>query len=326
MPKVSVIIPTYQSVQFVQKTIESVLAQTYRDYEVIVVDGGSTDGTREVLNSYGSRIQVITQNGKGISNARNVGVLASKGEYVAFVDSDDLWLPDKLQFQVKFLDKKPSIVGMIYSDAFLFPEKGIYKFSPLANKRAFQIGKPHRGKVLRQLFMENFIPASTVMVRKLCFKRVGLFDESLMVCEDIDMWMRIAECFEVDYQDVVLAKIRLHEGSLTKNRERHLLSKIALRDKTVRRMPYLLKGFDLKTIDRIYYKMYLLLGIEYLLKHDLENAKKEFREYKKLYPYNLSAYFLLLLTLFPFSLIGRLELNRYIPRSLARRVYKKLST
>lgn len=322
MPKVSVIIPTYQSVQFVRETIDSVLAQTYRDYEVIVVDGGSTDGTRRVLNSYGNRIRVISQNGKGISNARNVGVLESKGEYITFVDSDDLWLPNKLEVQVKFMGGKPNIVGLIYSDALFFAEKNI---DEPKNERAFQITKPYRGRAIKHLFMANFIPTSTVMVRKLCFEKFGLFDESLSICEDRDMWIRVAESFEIDYQDVVLAKIRLHTGSLTHDREQHLLNQIKLKNKITRKMSHLLKGFDLRTFNKRFYKPYLRLGILYILRDEPKKAKQKFKQYIELYPYDIGAYLLLVLTLFPLSLTGRLELYRYMPRSFTRRVYENLA-
>ena len=318
MPKVSVIIPTYQSVQFVREAIESVLAQTYTDYEVIVVDGGSTDGTIEVLNSYGNRIQVISQNGTGISNARNVGVLASKGEYITFLDSDDIWVSHKLEVQAKFIESKPNIIGLIYSDAIFFAEEE--KGKP--KKKPSQMHKSYRGKVTKHLLRHNFIAASTVMIRKLCFEKVGYFDESLAVCEDIDMWIRVAESFDIDYQDMVLAKIRWHAGSvLHRDREQHFQSRIALQNKMI---PHLLKEYKSKSFYRTYYRPYLAFGTEYLLKNDPRNAKQKLKQYIKLYPYNISAYFLLLLTLFPFNLSSRLKLNRNVPKSLGRVLYKNL--
>jgi glycosyltransferase involved in cell wall biosynthesis len=318
MPKVSVIIPTYQSVKFVREAIDSVLAQTYRDYEVIVVDGGSTDGTIEVLSSYGNSIRVIRQNGKGISNARNNGVLASNGEYIAFMDSDDLWVPNKLEVQCKFLESKSNIVGLIYSDALFFEEEKNGKL-----ERQSRMEKLYRGKVIKHLLETNFIPASTVTMRKSCFEKVGYFDESLEVCEDIDMWIRIAESFEVDYQDLVLAKIRWHSGSLLHcDRERHFRSTIALKNKTI---PYLLKEFKSQSFHKTYYRPYLTFGIQYLVRKKPKNAKQKLRQYIKLYPYNINAYFLLLLTLIPFNLSSRLVPKRYIPKSLGQRLYASLA-
>jgi len=325
MIEVSVIIPTYQSCKFIRAAIESIFAQTYKNYEIIVVDGGSNDGTLEILNSYGNKIRVITQNDKGISNARNIGILASKGEYIAFLDSDDLWLPDKLEVQVKFLDEKPSTIGLTYSDTFFFPEKDIGKFVDirLKNKRAFQIGKPHRGKILKELFKQNFIPASTVVVRKLCFKKVGLFDESLTISEDKDMWMRIAESFEIDYQNEVLAKIRLHADSACHDQKRLYLGHVALNQKILKKMPYLLRDLGLKSFNKYYYRPYLYLGIFYLLGNNTKNAKDQIRKYiVQGCPCNLRVYFLLLLTFFPLS--GIIRLHRYLPKSFEKIMYRIL--
>jgi glycosyltransferase involved in cell wall biosynthesis len=303
-------------VQFIREAVESILAQTYGDFEVIIVDGGSTDGTVEVLNSYGNHIQILSQNGKGISNAVNTGLLVSKGEYIAFLGSDDLWSPNKLEVQVKFLDQKPSTVGLIYSDAFFFQEKGI-RFMDIKykNRRAFQINKPHRGKAMGELFRSsNFIPASTVMVRKQCFEKIGLFDESLNVCEDIDMWMRIAESFEIDYQDMVLAKIRLHANSVCHDRKRLFEGHVALHQKIIKKMPHLLEEYDLKSLNRYCYKPYLRLGFLYILGNDTKNARSKIKRYIRKCPYDLGGYFLLVLTFFPLSLSSRVDLYRYIPK------------
>src|SRR4030042_4827818 len=105
MPKVSVIIPTYNRGNLVLESIQSVFAQTFSDYEIIVIDDGSTDNTREVLHPYLSKLTYIYEKNSGQSFARNIGILASKGEYIAFLDSDDLWEPEKLETQVKLLDK-----------------------------------------------------------------------------------------------------------------------------------------------------------------------------------------------------------------------------
>ena len=99
MPKISVIIPTYQHADFLGDAIDSVLAQTYKDYELIIVDDGSTDGTREIVAAYGNQIKYIYQDNRGLSAARNTGILASKGEYIGLLDADDVWLPNKLEME-----------------------------------------------------------------------------------------------------------------------------------------------------------------------------------------------------------------------------------
>ena len=108
-PKVSVIIPTYQHADFVGEAIDSALAQTYTDYEIILVNDGSTDGTKEIAAEYRNQIKYIYQDNRGLPAARNTGILASKGEYMAFLDADDVWLPNKLKLEVEFLDMHPSV-------------------------------------------------------------------------------------------------------------------------------------------------------------------------------------------------------------------------
>lgn len=307
MPRISVIIPTYQSVQFIQETINSVLAQTYRHYEVIIVDGGSTDGTLTVLSSYGNRIRVIRQNGRGISNALNNGISASNGEFVALIGSDDLWVPEKLEVQCKLLESRSDAVGLIYSNAIFFEEK---------NKKLqqSQTGQLYRGKVIKRLIENNFIPASTVMMRKSCFEKVGYFDESLEVCEDLDMWIRIAASFEIDYQDLALAKIRWHTASiLHRDLEQHFRNYLALQNKI---LPHLLKQYKSKSFYRRYYRAYLVFGISYLETNEPKMAREKFREYIRLYPYNITAYCLFIQTLFPFNLNEKPKLQKNMLRNL----------
>ncbi len=297
MPKVSVIIPTYQYAQFVGQAIESVLAQTYKDFEVIVVDDGSTDNTSEVLAGFRNQISVIHhQENRGLSAARNTGIRASKGQYVAFLDADDAWLPDKLRLQVKLLDQSPD-VGLVFSDMTYFGERYGSK------KRAFQEVSPSSGKVFKDLFVKHFIPMPTVIVRKRCFEKVGLFDESLTPCADHDMWLRIAKFFKVDYVDAPLAKYRLHQRNMSKKREKMLTELIRLKEKTLKSNPYLLSEVGSRILNRCYYQLYKDLGKFCLSIGKRKKAKKHFLHYIRLYRYNLSTYFFLLLTFLPSPIV-----------------------
>jgi glycosyltransferase involved in cell wall biosynthesis len=296
MPQVSVIIPTYQSVKYVRSAIESVLSQTFKDFEIIIVDGGSTDGTKEILKSFGTKISILSQKGKGISNARNAGVVAAKGEYIAFLDSDDLWTPLKLEKQLEFI-KNNLNTGLVYSDATVFFEE---------NNSSHFIGtlfsgrRPHRGKVAKALIVENFIPCSTVLIRKACFEKIGFFDESLPLCEDHDLWLRVANDFFIDYQSDVLVNFRSRPNSLSTNLECLLITQIELRKRTIRRMPYILDDLD-STFLVLLIGPLLNLGLFYLSTGKLVKARKIFRKYLDWYLFNLRIYLFLLLTYVPFG-------------------------
>ncbi len=199
MPKVSVVIPAYNCEKFISTAIESVLSQTYGDYEVIVVNDGSTDKTDEVLSRYASKIKKIYQPNKGPAEARNTGIANSEGEYVAFLDQDDAWLPDKLRMQVEVMEKNDKL-GLVYTDTYVLKDKEFNNANSLC-RRSFQIRKPHRGAVLEYLFLGNFIATSSVMVRKECFSEIGMFDPSVVPSEDYDRWLRIAVAYEIDFID-----------------------------------------------------------------------------------------------------------------------------
>ena len=125
MPEISVIIPTYNYANYVRDAVESVLNQSYKEFEIIVVDDGSTDGTKKVLEPLKNRIRYIYQENRGLPSAYNTGIKASKGEYIAFLDSDDLWLPEKLKLQKKYFDDNPA-VGMVICNGYLFNDTEIF--------------------------------------------------------------------------------------------------------------------------------------------------------------------------------------------------------
>ncbi len=193
MPKVSVIIPTYNRGNFIVAAIESVLAQNYRDFEIIVVDDGSTDNTqlqlkpfKEKLNN--GRIRYFYQPNQGIACARNTGIRCSQGEYIAFLDSDDLWLGDKLKIQTEILDGNPAI-GLTYASMIIYDEKGNY--------RGLKPSKVSGTNFQELIEWGGHYPTSTIMLRKDCFKRVGLFDENFARLEDFDMWLRISRLYRI---------------------------------------------------------------------------------------------------------------------------------
>lgn len=202
-PLVSVIIPTYNRAELVRRAVESVLAQTYKNIEVIVIDDGSTDDTASLLAPYLKHIVYVLEsnNGGSVGRARNIGIKHSKGDYLAFLDSDDEWLPDKLEKQVSLL-KSPN-VHIAYCDAYYVDEKG----DILAIKR-----ERRRGNILRHLLIDNVVSgsASAVILRRDCFDKVATFREDIDTPEDWDLWLRLAFHFDFDYVPVPLVKIRVH--------------------------------------------------------------------------------------------------------------------
>jgi glycosyltransferase involved in cell wall biosynthesis len=208
MPQVSVIIPSYNQARFVGATVESVLAQTYPDVEVIVVDDGSTDDTQAVLAAYRERIRYIYQENKGLAGARNTGFLASHGDYLLFLDSDDLIYPDKLARHVSFLEAEPDF-GLVYSAWQQIDEDGT---------RVLGEVRPNKqGQLLKELLRRSFFFfASAAVMRRECLERVGLFDESLRWSEDADMWLRLARAgYAFGYLDQPLLQYRIHANSMT---------------------------------------------------------------------------------------------------------------
>ena len=222
-PKVSVIIPAYNHGRFLREAIQSVLEQTFQDWELIVVDDGSTDETSEVVASFPDpRIRYIYQKNQGNAAARNRGIELARGEFIAFLDADDLWLPMKLEKQVAQLDSLPPTVGLVYADLHFFNhEDGAITGRLLQASGQFD---PPRGKVFSQIVRRKwggergwFIIPTTALIRREVFQRVGLFDESLRRHVDWEMWVRIAAAYEVDVLNEPLAKYRHHAGNVKRD-------------------------------------------------------------------------------------------------------------
>ena len=183
IPAVSVIIPTYNRGWILREAIDSVLAQEYSDYELIVVDDGSTDDTREILGLYGQDIIALRQPNQGVSAARNRGIADSHAQLVAFLDSDDLWLPQKLIRQVAFFQSNPD--AQICQTEETWVRNGV-RVNP--KKRHQKLS----GMIFEPSLALCLVSPSAVMIRKTLFDTVGLFDESLPACEDYDLWLRVS--------------------------------------------------------------------------------------------------------------------------------------
>lgn len=225
-PIVSVIIPTYNRANYLEKSIQSVLSQTIKDIEIIVINNYSTDNTLEIIDSFNDkRIKIINFKNDGvIARSRNQGLIKSSGKYISFLDDDDLWCPDKLELQIKYLEIHHEF-SLVYSNAIIIDEKGNRKGSLLNQEKAKQ------GWIFPDLLGGNFITILTVLMRRELFDSIGLFNEepSLIAVEDYEYWMRIAFKFEFGYIDKPLALYRIHTASMSKKNSVALLRQKVLR-------------------------------------------------------------------------------------------------
>lgn len=208
-PKVSIVIPAYNAARYVKEAVDSALAQTYSNTETVAIDDGSTDDTRKVLEPYiaQSKIKYIYQKNKGLAGARNTGIKDSSGEYIAFLDADDVFLPEKIEEQVKTLEANRSY-DVCYCDISHFDDSGRFYHHRY---------KYPSGEILEPLLRKQFINPLTVAARRELFDKYGYFDEGLRRSEDWDLWLRWAHAgVKFYYLDKILAKYRIRSvGNLS---------------------------------------------------------------------------------------------------------------
>ena len=192
---VSVVIPAYNSAEYIAETLESVLAQTFHDYEIIVINDGSTDAEQleKALAPYLHLIRYIKQENRGPSAARNVGISKAAGRYIAFLDSDDRWLPTHLEEQLHLLESD-SMLGLVYAD-------GIVTVRDAPVRTCFEINRQNRPVTFEMLVQEDCtVVTSATVAKREALLQAGLFDERFRHCEDFELWARVLLCgFRVDY-------------------------------------------------------------------------------------------------------------------------------
>jgi glycosyltransferase involved in cell wall biosynthesis len=207
MARVSVIIPAFNAELFIADTIRSALAQTHSDVEIIVVDDGSTDGTLERLQAFSSRVIIQRQPNSGVAAARNSGAAVATGEWLAFLDADDLWLPNKLERQLACA-RSP----MVYTDRYNIGARGGL---PAIQSQSTPM---YDGDLFLPLLLEgNFITASSVLLRRDVFADLEGFCEELHGTEDWDLWVRLAAGLEIDFLREPLVQYRFHEKGISRN-------------------------------------------------------------------------------------------------------------
>ena len=288
MPKVSVIIPTHNRAEFLHSAITSVRNQTFQDFEIIVVDDASTDNTPEVVAYFGDKRIKYTRNNisKGDAGARNVGVMSSNCTYIAFLDDDDEWLKNKLQMQIDILENCLIDIAGVYTNIIEVDK---------ASGKTLSIGIPGNTK---DPFHGNCIATSSLLLRRECFEKVGLFDENMPTSSDYDMWIRILKKFRFEYIDEPLVKYYVHGNRLSFDN-----------DKVIRGVEILLKKHReiLASNNKHYSEIYLYLGIHYCYNGNINKGRRAYLKAIRLYPYELRSYFNLFLSLTGVSNFKRLR-------------------
>ena len=205
--KISVIIPTYNRADTILRTVESVIKQSYKPFEVIVVDDGSLDETSELLRPFENQIIIISQSNKGVSSARNSGIAAAQGEWIALLDSDDEWLPNNLEKQVAYFESNPDL--QIFQSAEIWIRNG-KRVNPKQKHRK------HSGWIFRECLPSCVVSPSAVMFTKKLWQEMDGFDETFPVCEDYDLWLRIARNHPIGLnENVGLIKYGGHKDQLS---------------------------------------------------------------------------------------------------------------
>jgi len=283
--KVSVIIPTYNRANLLPRAINSVLNQTFRDFEIVVVDDGSTDNTREILEPFikSNQIRYFYQKNKGPSAARNLGIKNSKGEYIAFLDSDDEWLPEKLEKQIKlFENSKDKKLGFVGCDVIIVDEE---------RNTTIQYEFPKYKNYLKYLLSTKSIWfPSAILTKKKILEEIGLFDEDLHFGEHWDMWIRIARKYSFDFVPEYLIKYYLGTPWVTNPIK---LLEIA------NSYDYIFQKFkeEYHKFPWLYSSQLHFLGSFYFRLGSTKKGKKLLLKSIKINPLNLKRYFSLFLTL-----------------------------
>ncbi|MBS1724538.1 MAG: glycosyltransferase [Armatimonadetes bacterium] len=307
MPRVSVLLTCYNHLCFLPACLESVRAQTFTDYEVIVLDDGSTDGSRDWLKDIqaeqpGNVRLVFNEKNLGTYGTLNVGLEEASGEFIAILNDDDLWAPEKLEKQVALMDGNPK-VGLCHTDGWFIDGAGKrMEGSPLG----FEFPRTETGDVLLALMYANKIIASAALVRASCFKELGGFNDVYFGSGDWEMWYRIAEKYEVGYVPEPLTFYRVHGENASHKLDRIWKDDQMLREWIAERTPKYQSRFLDAELQRAVAHNWACLGTVRTLNGDANGGRKAFRRSLEIDPSRWKSRARLLATFLPRSLFRRL--------------------
>jgi glycosyltransferase involved in cell wall biosynthesis len=298
-PKVSIVMAVLNGERYIAEAIQSICDQTYDNFELLVVDDGSTDRTKEIAMSFSSTIDVKYirhETCRGIAPSMNDGIRNASGDMIAFLDHDDTWFPHFLETQVRYMTAHPD-VGMAHSDLQTIDHDGNVLEPSVAVCR--NRVEPS-GHIFRQVFLHSMICGNTVLIRKECFTRLGLFDENLK-WGDYHMWLRIARHYKIDYVNQVLTSYRQHASQSTRSVavKRPDQESVAMKaiDKLLEQYPEVYEELGRELIKRRRASLFFDLAYSWYSKREFRNARVCVRRAIRLWPTNLAFWTLYLTTM-----------------------------
>jgi len=259
---VSVIMPTYNRAGFIGYAIDSVLNQTYKHLELHIIDDGSTDGTRELVSGYkDSRIKYYYQENQGQSVARNVGINNAHGDFICFLDSDNIWKLDKLEKQIKLMNENPGY-HIIYGENEIINEDGDVQFSRQNISR-------YSGNIMSRLLVFNFVNFNNAMIRHECFKDLGGMNENTRVADDYELFLKFSARYKFMYVPEIFAQYRVMDEQISSNKDKRFESNYNILTNFINEHGDLL---DRKTIDYTWCRFYTTRGRYYASTGSLKRA------------------------------------------------------
>lgn len=281
--KVSIIIPTYNCEEFIAEAIDSVLEQTYMNKEIIVIDDGSSDNTKEVLKKYEGQIIYLYQSNHGVAVARNKGITQSSGKYISFLDSDNKWMPNLLADSIRLLEED-TYIGLVHSGKIRISEDGTIIERYIQPKNLKHLS----GKIFKNLLLRKAsINLSSVVVRKSCLMKVGVFDTHLskIGCEDRDLLIRIAKHCYIEYLNEPTYYGRFRKTSMSANQEKMLKGRYYI----VNKFCPAGKGNDLLR-NRALSAIHLQRGDSFAWRSQYQKALKQYSKAISEFPVNITLY------------------------------------
>lgn len=307
---ISVVMPCYNGEKTLQKTLDSVFSQSFKEFKVYCVNDGSTDGTQRILSQYAllnKNMVVIQKENQGQTKAKNDALKIAKGKYIAFIDSDDIWDSEKLLYQYARMEKDAD-VGLCYTN-------GHYIDADDHIHQKFGIDIKLQGECLRELLMGNAIVASSVMIRAALLKKTGLFDENLTACENWELWTRFASHSKIAVIDMPLTNYRRHDNNMSHNIDKMRKNRLYIVEKNARTYHNYFPNFN-QLVEETFYKAHQFFGENYLWKLQLPKARKDLMQALRYKPFDKKLYYLLLKSFLGEKLLSKVRNSRTVASAL----------